>query len=82
MNLDLKTGAPLGRSPYEKSISDDLALLISKVQPCPTSSEQKASVRHLYEDKGSFTGCLQALASHKFVIRHLRSYMQKSSRHG
>ena len=23
---------------YEKSISDDLAFLISKVQPCPTSS--------------------------------------------
>ena len=26
--------------------------------------EQKASVKHLYEDKGSFTGSLQALASH------------------
>ena len=44
MNLDLKTGslsvevlrASLSR--YEKSISDDPAFLISKVQPCPTSS--------------------------------------------
>ena len=26
--------------------------------------EQKASVKHLHEDKGSFTGCLQALESH------------------
>ena len=44
MNLDLKTVVPLGKSPeslllrYEKSISDDPAFLISKVQPCPTSS--------------------------------------------
>ena len=27
--------------------------------------EQKATVKHLYKDKDSFTGCLQALASHK-----------------
>ena len=39
MNLDLKTGvlkASLFR--YEKSISDDPTFLISKVQPCSTSS--------------------------------------------
>ena len=44
MNLDLKTVVPLGKVlrasllRYEESISDDLAFLISKVQPCPTSS--------------------------------------------
>ena len=36
MNLNLKTVVPLGKS--EKSIRDDPAFLISKVQPCPTSS--------------------------------------------
>ena len=40
LNLDLKTGAPLSKRllRYEKSISVTSAILISKVQPCPTSS--------------------------------------------
>ena len=45
MNPDLKTGAHLSESRetasllrYEKSISVTSAILISKVQPCPTSS--------------------------------------------
>ena len=56
MNLDLKTVVPLGKSPesyllrYEKSISDDPAFLISKVQPCPTSSDV-----HLFETVSNFT---------------------------
>ena len=53
MNLDLKTVVPLGKSPeslllrYEKSISDDPAFLISKVQPCPTSSDSKLYVHNV-----------------------------------
>ena len=37
---------------YEKSISDDPAFLISKVQPCPTSSEPTLSVVNGFSDQG------------------------------
>ena len=51
MNLDLKTGVLLGKVlrasllRYEKLISDDPAFLISKVQPCPTSSRESRYVQ-------------------------------------
>ena len=45
VNVDLKTGTPLSKSPEsysllrcKKSISDDLTNLVSKVRPCLTSS--------------------------------------------
>ena len=66
MNLGLKTVVPLSKvlraslSGYEKSISDDPAFLISKVQPCPTSS-------------GSQTYCTCYTVSHSSWSAHAGS---------
>ena len=61
MNLDLKTVLPLGKVlrasllRYKKSISDDPAFLISKLQPCLTSSGLIVFCLFLYPQSVSVT---------------------------
>ena len=73
MNLDFKLWSHsvkvlrAGLLRYEKSISDDPAFLISKVQLCPTSSVTITSVLHHMIDKDAWLFCIAKLMERGYV---------------